>query len=164
MKWSASQGCSKITDSREIVENTCSKLVQSLCTDYSQGTSDPSSLPWSNAVGTESPEPDGLQALSRIQKRLGSMRSGKLKASLDLVDKVAKVCSYWSHAYEEGMIEKWNSDSSMCRELVADCLFSTSSEFPPGIYDRGMNNSILTNAIGISEESENGFGCHRPFH
>ena len=73
MKWSASQGCLKITDSREIVENTCSKLVQSLCTDYSQGTSDPSSLPWSNAVGTESPEPDGLQALSRIQRRLGLM-------------------------------------------------------------------------------------------
>ena len=94
MKWNASQGRSKIINSRETVENARSKLVQSLCADYSQGTSGPSSSSRSNIVGAESPEPDGLQALSRIRKRLVSMKSGKLRTSLDLVDKAAKVCSY----------------------------------------------------------------------
>ena len=93
MKWNASQGHSKIANSRETVENVHSKLVQSLCADYSQGTSGPSSSSRSNIAGAESPEPDGLQALSRIQKRLRSMKSGKLKTSLDLVDKVARVSS-----------------------------------------------------------------------
>ena len=93
MKGNASQGRSKIADSREMVENARSKLVQSLCADYSQETSGPSSSSRSSIVGAESPEPDGLQALSRIQKRLVSMKSGKLRTSLDLVDKVARVGS-----------------------------------------------------------------------
>ena len=89
----ARQGRSKIADSREMVENTRSKLVQSLGADYSQGIGGSSSSSRSNNIGSESPEPDGLQALSRIQMRLGSMKSGKLKTSLDLVDKVARVSS-----------------------------------------------------------------------
>ena len=93
MKRNASEGLSKIADSREMVENARSKLVQNLRADYSQGTSGPSSSSRSNIVGAESPEPDGLQALSRIRRRLGSMKSGKLKTSLNLVDKVARVSS-----------------------------------------------------------------------
>ena len=58
MKWNASQGRSKITNSREMVENARSKLVQSLCADYSQGTSGPSSSSRSNIVDAENPEPD----------------------------------------------------------------------------------------------------------
>ena len=93
MKTNAHQGRSRIANSREVVENTRSKLVQSLYADYSQGTSGSSSSLGSNNIGSEIPEPDGLQALSRIQRRLGSMKLGKLRTSLDLVDKAAKVCS-----------------------------------------------------------------------
>ena len=57
MKGNASEGLSKIADSREMVENARSKLVQSLCADYSQGTSGPSSSSRSNIVDAESPEP-----------------------------------------------------------------------------------------------------------
>ena len=46
------------TNSHETVENAHSKLVQSLCTDYLQGTSGPSSSSWSNIVCAESPELD----------------------------------------------------------------------------------------------------------
>ena len=85
VKANTHQGPSKISDSRQVVENARSKLVQSLSAEYrSSGSPD--------AVSMESPESDGLQALSRIQRRLRSMKSGKLKTSLDLVDKVARVC------------------------------------------------------------------------
>ena len=94
MKGNASQARSKIADSREMVENARSKLVQGLNTNCSQRTSNSLFLSPPNNVGSESPEPDGLQALSRIRRRLGSMKSGKLRTSLDLVDKAAKVCSY----------------------------------------------------------------------
>ena len=91
MKENTSQGSSKIVDSREVIENARDKLFQSLNVEYPQGTSGPSSSSPPNIVGAESSEPSGLQALSRIQRRLGSMRSGNLRASLDLVDKAAKV-------------------------------------------------------------------------
>ena len=94
-----------------MVENTRSKLVQSLSAEYSRGIIGSSSSSRFGIVGMESPEPDGLQALGRIQKRLGSMKSGKLKKSLDLVDKVAKVGSYWLpvYVYEEDLTEHYGA-------------------------------------------------------
>ena len=93
MKTNVPQEPSRVIDSRQMVDNTRSRLVQSLIAEYSR-RADGSFSSQCNLVVTETPESDGPQALSRIQMRLESMRPGKLKMSLDLVDQVAKVSSY----------------------------------------------------------------------
>ena len=47
---------------------------------------------------------------------------------------------------------------------MADYFVFTSSEFTLELYHRDTKRFVLTDILGISEESKDGFGCDRTVH
>lgn len=83
-----------LTGSRPIVENMRSKIVETLNVEYPDRLRFPSTS--ANAVSTTggSEKPDGFEILNRVLNQLDSMKSGKLRMALGVIDAAAKVCFY----------------------------------------------------------------------
>ena len=86
---------SRIAASRQMVEASRSKLIDTLGAEYSDKsqTRSTSQHTTPDANTSTSEDLDGFGALNRVHERLKSMKSGKLKASLDVIDTAARVCS-----------------------------------------------------------------------
>jgi len=82
-----------LTGSRQIVENVRSKIVETLNAEYPDKSLVPSIPTYAvDAIGPDVyEEPDGFEVLTRVRNQLDSMKSGKLKVALGVIDAAAKV-------------------------------------------------------------------------
>ena len=85
------QASSKLSDSRRTVEDMHSKLVDTLNIQFPGRSRAPSTHP--NAITDEDDRdrPGGLEILDKVQSRMDSLNSGKLKAAFGIMDSAARV-------------------------------------------------------------------------
>lgn len=81
----------ELVGSRQIVENVRNKLVETLNLEYPDRSHSTSTSKNARSVSGGCEDADGFEILNRVHGRLESMKSGKLKTALGVIDAAAKV-------------------------------------------------------------------------